>query len=95
MKQITLALAVVLVALPLSAGAESKKDPVKITCEEFAASTPEAQSRVAAYLDGSLVSELRAGARQLPRGRGGLPAEEACVLALLARRAAHLHRAVA
>jgi len=46
------AVGIAVLSLPLVASAESKKDPVKITCEEFAASTPEGQSRVAAYLDG-------------------------------------------
>ena len=36
-------------ALPAAAG---KKNAPKMTCEEFAAQTPEAQTRVAAFLDG-------------------------------------------
>lgn len=52
MKSVVGAVAVSLLLLPAVSRADSKKDPVKITCEEFAAATPEAQSRVAAYLDG-------------------------------------------
>jgi hypothetical protein len=44
------ALSLALVAAP--AVAKTKKDPTKITCEEFAAHTPEGQSRITAYLDG-------------------------------------------
>ena len=40
------------VILSFSADAGAKQDPTKVTCEAFAAQTPEAQSRVAAYLDG-------------------------------------------
>ena len=32
--------------------ASAKKDPAKITCEEFAATSPEGQARITAYLDG-------------------------------------------
>jgi len=46
----TPALGLVLIAAPTVANA--KKDPTKITCEEFAAQTPEGQSRITAYLDG-------------------------------------------
>jgi hypothetical protein len=46
----TPALAFALIAAP--AVASAKKDPTKITCEEFAAQTPEGQSRITAYLDG-------------------------------------------
>src|SRR5688500_11261659 len=47
----------VLVLVALVAGfalpaAAKKKNAPKMTCEEFAAQTPEAQTRVAAYLDG-------------------------------------------
>jgi hypothetical protein len=52
MKAFGLLLCCSLLALPSAALADGKKDPTKITCEEFAASTPESQSRVAAYLDG-------------------------------------------
>jgi hypothetical protein len=52
MKTLPLFIALALLALPSGALAALKKDPTKITCEEFAASTPESQSRVAAYLDG-------------------------------------------
>ena len=46
----TPAICLALLAAPVVASA--KKDPAKITCEEFAAATPEAQSRITAYLDG-------------------------------------------
>jgi hypothetical protein len=53
MPRITLWLAVPILALAGVATAASKKhDPTTITCEEFAAQTPEGRSRVAAYLDG-------------------------------------------
>jgi hypothetical protein len=52
MKSLVTAALVSLVLLPAVSHAGSKKDPVTITCEEFASATPEAQSRVAAYLDG-------------------------------------------
>ena len=44
------ALSLGLVATP--ALAKGKKDPATITCEEFAAQTPEGQKRITAYLDG-------------------------------------------
>ncbi len=53
MKRITLLLAVAAVALTSVAYAASKKHHApKMTCEEFAAQTPESQTRVAAFLDG-------------------------------------------
>ena len=39
-----------LLAAPVDASA--KKDPAKVTCEEFAATTPAGQARITAYLDG-------------------------------------------
>ena len=49
-RTIILALAAVIgLALPAFA---AKKNAAKMTCEEFAAQTPEAQTRVAAFLDG-------------------------------------------
>ena len=47
----TPALCLAVIAAPAVASAK-KKDPTKITCEEFAAQTPEGQSRITAYLDG-------------------------------------------
>src|SRR5262245_16648860 len=43
---------VLVFVLVLSGSAAAKQDPTKVTCDVFAASTPEAQERVAAYLDG-------------------------------------------
>ena len=44
---------VVLVALGVAVpAAAAKKNHTKMTCEEFAAQTPEAQTRIAAFLDG-------------------------------------------
>lgn len=49
-KTVILVLAAVIgFALPAFA---AKKNAVKMTCEEFAAQTPEAQTRIAAFLDG-------------------------------------------
>src|SRR4030095_9707769 len=45
-------LAAPLAVVSFAAGAAAKQDPTRVTCEAFAASTPEAQERVAAYLDG-------------------------------------------
>jgi HdeA/HdeB family len=45
-------IATVLAILCLAGAASAKQDPTKVTCEAFAAQTPEAQERVAAYLDG-------------------------------------------
>ena len=52
MKLLALTLTLPLLVLPFVARADSKKDPTKETCEEFASETPEGQSRIAAYLDG-------------------------------------------
>ena len=55
MKRFVLAIAtpaLCLVSAASPAAASAKKDPTKITCEEFAAQTPEGQSRITAYLDG-------------------------------------------
>ena len=54
MKRFALLLALVLAGSGIApaAWAGAKKNAPKMTCEEFAAQTPEAQTRVAAYLDG-------------------------------------------
>ena len=53
MNRAILWIAVPTLTLAVAATAASKKhDPTKITCEEFAAQTPEGRTRVAAYLDG-------------------------------------------
>ena len=52
MRSVITFLSVAWCALALAASAAAKQDPTKVTCEAFAASTPEAQERVAAYLDG-------------------------------------------
>jgi len=52
MKSLAITLVAPLVILGLATGASAKQDPTKVTCETFAASTPEAQERVTAYLDG-------------------------------------------
>lgn len=51
MKRISILLVATLVGVALPAAA-AKKNPTKMTCEEFASQTPEAQTRIAAYLDG-------------------------------------------
>ena len=52
MKRITVLALVALVAGFALPAAAKKSNAPKMTCEEFAAQTPEAQTRVAAYLDG-------------------------------------------
>lgn len=52
MKRISILVLVALVAGFALPAAAKKKNAPKMTCEEFAAQTPEAQTRVAAYLDG-------------------------------------------
>jgi len=52
MKRIFVLVLVALVAGFALPAAAKKKNAPKMTCEEFAAQTPEAQTRVAAYLDG-------------------------------------------
>jgi hypothetical protein len=51
-KKLAFVLVAPFVVLSFSAEAGAKQDPTKVTCEAFAAQTPEAQERVAAYLDG-------------------------------------------
>jgi len=50
-RSMLLSLAALALAVPATAGA-GKVDPTTVTCEAFASQTPEAQQRVAAYLDG-------------------------------------------
>lgn len=53
MKRITIFALVSVVALALAADANAKKvNATTITCEEFAAQTPEGQRRITAFLDG-------------------------------------------
>jgi hypothetical protein len=54
MKRFVLAISIPALCLVAAAApaAAKKKDPTKITCEEFAAQTPEGQSRITAFLDG-------------------------------------------
>ncbi len=55
MKRLVLSIASPAICLALLAAptvARAKQDPAKITCEEFAATTPEGQARITAYLDG-------------------------------------------
>lgn len=54
MKRFALILALVFAStgLALAAWAGAKKNAPKMTCEEFAAQTPEGQTRIAAFLDG-------------------------------------------
>ena len=54
MKRFVLAISIPALCLVAAAApaAAKKKDPTKMTCEEFAAETPEAQSRITAFLDG-------------------------------------------
>jgi len=53
LRQLAVTLVVPLLTFALAAPASAgKKDPTKVTCAEFAASTPEGQERIAAYLDG-------------------------------------------
>jgi hypothetical protein len=52
MKRTSILLVLALVAGFALPAAAKKKNAPKMTCEEFAASTPEAQTRAAAYLDG-------------------------------------------
>ena len=51
MKRLSILIVAALVGVALPAAA-AKKNATKMTCEEFAAQTPEAQTRVAAFLDG-------------------------------------------
>jgi len=54
MKRFVLAISIPALCLVAAAApaAAKKKDPTKITCEEFAAQTPEGQTRITAFLDG-------------------------------------------
>jgi hypothetical protein len=53
MKRFFLALSIPAICLVAAATpAAAKKDPTKITCEEFAAQSPEGRARVTAFLDG-------------------------------------------
>lgn len=54
MKRLMLAISIPALCLVAAASpaAAKKKDPTKITCEEFAAETPEGQARITAFLDG-------------------------------------------
>jgi len=53
MKRIVIRSLVSVLALGLAAGAQAKKvDATTMTCEEFAAQTPEGQTRITAFLDG-------------------------------------------
>ena len=55
MQRLLLSIATPILCLAMLASpavANAKKDPAKITCEEFAATTPEGQARITAYLDG-------------------------------------------
>ncbi len=54
MKRLMLAISIPALCLVAAASpaAAKKKDPTKITCEEFAAESPEGQARITAFLDG-------------------------------------------
>jgi hypothetical protein len=53
MQRLIIAISIPALCLLASAApAAAKKDPTKITCEEFAAQTPEGQARITAFLDG-------------------------------------------
>ncbi len=53
MKRFILAISIPAICLVAAASpAEAKKDPTKITCEEFAAQSSEGRTRITAFLDG-------------------------------------------
>jgi len=53
MKRLVLAISIPAICLVAAASpAVAKKDPTKITCEEFAAQSPEGRTRITAFLDG-------------------------------------------
>jgi len=53
MKRFVVAISIPAICLLAAAApAAAKKDPSKITCEEFAAHSPEGQARVTAFMDG-------------------------------------------